>query len=229
MLSSCCENKLNLVDAKLSDEYYYNSLPLCVIDAVFSIGINYNTTKKVVVNFCKKQNILRLREPRSRHACKENQLSINDFLNIYSKNSIVEITDNYFKNKCRTSTRNGILKSEAVKLFCEVLKNYQVNYFEDLEKIIGNTSFENDIQKIPGQKSGISTNYFYMLSGDDNFIKPDRMILRFVESCTGITTLKTDEATKLILEAHKKLVTKYPLLTPRGLDHEIWKYQKEKQ
>jgi hypothetical protein len=29
---------LKLSNARLGDEYYYSSLPLCVVDAIFSIG-----------------------------------------------------------------------------------------------------------------------------------------------------------------------------------------------
>jgi hypothetical protein len=35
---------------QLPTEYHYASLPMCVIDAVFSIGIQYGQTKKVVQN-----------------------------------------------------------------------------------------------------------------------------------------------------------------------------------
>ena len=40
-LAKYCDLALNLKDANLSDEYFYQSLPLCVIDAVYSIGVKY--------------------------------------------------------------------------------------------------------------------------------------------------------------------------------------------
>ena len=33
---------LSLEHARLGEEYFYQSLPLCVIDAVFSIGVRYS-------------------------------------------------------------------------------------------------------------------------------------------------------------------------------------------
>ena len=36
----------------LPDEYRYASLPICVVDAVFSIGVRYISTQRVVKNFC---------------------------------------------------------------------------------------------------------------------------------------------------------------------------------
>ena len=40
-----CNEELNLDNVKLSDEYYYQSLSLCVIDHVFSIGVKYTSTR----------------------------------------------------------------------------------------------------------------------------------------------------------------------------------------
>ncbi|MCL2855755.1 MAG: hypothetical protein FWE21_09095 [Defluviitaleaceae bacterium] len=37
-LAMYCKSKLDLGNASLSDGHYYSSLPLCVIDAIFSIG-----------------------------------------------------------------------------------------------------------------------------------------------------------------------------------------------
>ena len=47
-LCRACESTLNLSSASLSSSYYYDSLPYCVIDAVFSIGVKYTSTQNVV-------------------------------------------------------------------------------------------------------------------------------------------------------------------------------------
>ncbi|WP_036479460.1 hypothetical protein [Myxosarcina sp. GI1] len=225
ILSNCCKQLLDLRNAQLSEEYYYSSLPLCVIDAVFSIGIRYSTTRRVVINFCNRQKIKRLREYGSLYPDKKQQFSIREFLSLYENYSIEELANNFFKNRCRTSSRNGILKTEAVFKFSEVLYKYEINFFQDLPDFIGNKEFEYSIKQIPGQKSGISTSYFYMLAGEENFIKPDRMIIRFIESCIG-KSINIHEATELLKEAYKTLKSNFPNLTLRQLDHEIWKYQK---
>ena len=49
--AACCEANLPL-NEKLGREYFYQSLPLCVIDAVFSIGVRYAGVKKVVSRYC---------------------------------------------------------------------------------------------------------------------------------------------------------------------------------
>ena len=225
VIADCCKRLLDLKNAKLSEEYYYNSLPLCVIDAVFSIGIRYTITRNVVNNFCTKLKIERLRQHGGVYPQIENQFSIESFLNLYNQFTIDEITDNFFRSRNRTSSKHGILKSEAVLYFAAVLKKYRVNYFQDLPPLIGNMEFENSIKEIPGQGSGISTTYFYMLAGEENFIKADRMIIRFIESVVK-RIVTTNEVFRLITDAHVILKEEFPTLTPRILDHEIWKYQK---
>ena len=42
-----------------------------------------------------------------------------------------------------------------------------------------NELLEKKIKEIPGQKSGLSFKYFLMLVGNENLIKPDRMIIRY--------------------------------------------------
>ncbi|MDX9852128.1 MAG: hypothetical protein RBT01_16575 [Anaerolineaceae bacterium] len=99
------------------------------------------------------------------------------------------------------------------------------NYLQDVQKIMGNAAFEAEIARIPGQSSGLSTRYFYMLAGDENFIKPDRMIRRFIQSAIH-RELSFDECQELLVSAHAELVRENPPLTTRSLDHQIWLYQK---
>ena len=50
---NCCINKLDLGHTKLDIGHYYSSLPLCIVDAVFSIGIKYTATRNTVERFSK--------------------------------------------------------------------------------------------------------------------------------------------------------------------------------
>ena len=42
LVANYCKRYLSLNNAVLGDEYYYQSLPLYIIDAVFSIGVKYD-------------------------------------------------------------------------------------------------------------------------------------------------------------------------------------------
>jgi len=225
ILADCCKKHLDFKNAKLSEEYYYKSLPICIIDAVFSISIRYTTTRNVVMNFCRKAQIQRLRNYGSEFPPIERQFSVESLLKLYDEYSIDEITDRFYQNRNRTSSRSGILKAEAVLMFAKVLENYGINYLQDLSELIGDYRFENAIKTIPGQRSGKSTSYFYMLAGEENFIKADRMIIRFIKYCIG-RVVDVGQASSLIIGTLDILKEEFPDLTPRQLDHEIWKYQK---
>lgn len=51
-LADACERIFSLNTVELSEAYYYDSLPLCIIDAVFSIGVRYigvqNTVRHIM-------------------------------------------------------------------------------------------------------------------------------------------------------------------------------------
>ena len=51
-LASACERIFPLESLTLGPSYYYDSLPLCLIDAVFSIGVKYSSTQNVVKHYC---------------------------------------------------------------------------------------------------------------------------------------------------------------------------------
>jgi len=222
-----CKKNLNLEHAKLSDEYYYSNLPLCVIDAVFSIGIKYTTTKKVVEKFCNFFQINKFRQDKNKSPLPNTQLSINEFIDLYEENGLDFFTKTIYDNRNRTSSVNGILKSVAVLDFLKVLQKYNVNYLQDINStLLLNNNFKQDIKEIKGQGTGKSLAYFFMLAGNDNFIKPDRMIERFVESALG-KKVSTDELIKLFDNSILNLKKEFPDLTLRELDHEIWKYQRE--
>jgi hypothetical protein len=221
---SYCKSRLDLTNVVQDDAYYYQSLPLCVIDAVFSIGVTYTSTENTVWRFCEYFKINEYNKTRSG----ANQLSITKFLTMYDQYPLDYITDTIFHNRQRTSPTHGILKSEACGLFARCLRQFQVEYYEDVPKILGNPRFEALVAEIPGQRRGISTRYFYMLAGSDDYIKPDRMISRFIWSAIH-RTLDVEESHAAIVGAERVLANEFPGLTPRSLDYLIWQYQRNEK
>jgi hypothetical protein len=47
-LTAYCRRKLDFTDLQLDQTHFYQSLPLCVIDAVYSIGVRYSSTEATV-------------------------------------------------------------------------------------------------------------------------------------------------------------------------------------
>jgi uncharacterized protein (DUF433 family) len=100
-----------------------------------------------------------------------------------------------------------------------------VNVLADMPEAINNEAFEAEYKAVPGQGSGVSLRYFYMLTGVEDQIKPDRMIIRFISSALN-RTVTMDECHPLLLATCKYLLEKHALyLKPSALDHVIWRFQ----
>ena len=127
----------------------------------------------------------------------------------------------------RTSPKNGILKAEAVVRFMQVLTQFGVEHLEDVSKVTDSVAFERAIKAIPGQTSGICLKYFLMLAGDSELIKPDRMIIRFLESALN-RPVSLHDAVGLVRRACDELKYKYDFMTPKILDNLIWQYQRSR-
>ena len=208
---------------KLADEYRYASLPLCVVDAVFSIGVRYTSTQKVVSNLCEYAGWTRFFA--SREARGAGEYGIGDLNSMFDKFGAEGMAESVFQNRQRTSSRSGILKAEAVLLYCRTLTKAGINDFPDLD-VERREYAEAIILGLPGQSSGIAFDYFMMLAGDDNLIKPDRMVQRYVAHALDLDSVpQPRQAAILVRLAAKELRTRGQLWTPLSLDNAIWRHQ----
>lgn len=214
---------VGLMPADAAQEYRYASLPLCVIDAVFSIGVRYISTQATVARFCEKTSWPKFAASRESRGAGSHGLS--DLLSLYASISSEIAAEALFGNRQRTSTRSGILKAEAVRLFADALLRCGIDHFSDMtqDRI---ALAEAIILGLPGQGSGIAFDYFRMLAGNDDLIKPDRMVLRFVADALGLASLpSTRQAALLVRLAARELTDRSIVWTPLALDHAIWRYQ----
>lgn len=221
----CILHLPDINDKILGDEYYYSSLPLCVIDSVFSIGVRYEGVKNTIRKVCDYFEIDSRARRKGTLPKPEDQISVSSFLELLSDQPSDALAEKVYQNRQRTSVKNGILKAEAVTLFLKVLKDFGVESFQDVPRLINNNSFEFCIRHIPGQRSGISLKYFFMLAGSDDLIKPDRMIVRFLEQATG-TRFKLDQCQTILSGVARELKQKGVQVTPKLLDNMIWNYQR---
>ena len=220
-----CKTDLPLDRARLSDEYYYDSIPQCIIDAVYSIGANYSSTRNTVIRYCDRKGVTRLYAipgtPSDAHKV-ENLID-----NIDSCTDGLFGADELFENKQKTSTKNGILKAEAVRRFAKTLFDNGIKTIADIREASADdiARIETQIKTIPGQKSGISFSYFLMLSGNEDHMKIDRWLLRFVGEALDIPNYSNvGQAYIDLLAVCEELKITYPDLTPRVLDHTIWSH-----
>lgn len=212
-------------EKELGDEFYYASLPLCIIDSVFSVGVKYESVRNAVGRFCDKFSLTRFRPHGNLYPIQSDQLSVNKFIDICSRYSNEELAAQVFGNRQRTSTRNGILKAQAVLEFAQVLDDAGIQYFQDLKDISDNDKVERKIRTVKGQGSGFSYAYFLMLAGNDQKINPSRKLISFSENALG-RACYANELQDLYERVCEILKSSYPSLTPRMLDYQVWSYQK---
>jgi hypothetical protein len=205
--------------------YEYASLPLCVIDAVFSIGVRYESTERTVTEFCGRYRWQR--DGRGRTA----EHPISDFLVIVQpyENRWEDMADRIFRNRQRTSSRSGILKAEATFRFAKTLQHFGLETFADVLKSGLRNDLRQAIKAIPGQSSGLSYAYFLILAGNQDGVKADRMVTRYVANALGVRNVAPELAEELVRNASKVLRAEFPRLVPSSLDNKIWKYQRAKE
>jgi len=217
---------LPLTTAELKLRHFYSSLPLCIVDAVFSIGVKYTGTARTVREWA-----LRQTPPWTidRRTTFENR-TVDSFLALLSAYTDEQLSTEVFCNLQRTSSTNGILKAAAVRRFASALRDAGIQSFDDVsssEKMeLARSLVVGDGVRsgIPGQKSGISFDYFCLLAGHEN-VKADRMICRFVATSMNGKSVNPKVARQLVVEATGILMRSFPTLTVRLLDSEIWAYE----
>jgi hypothetical protein len=154
------------------------SLTLCILDAVWSIGARYDDVvvplvRKLAKEFGVEQPTAPASEPISVDPLPLTRLadlSVDDLIR--------------FTNRQNTSTRGGIRKADAALRHIRVFLEHDVKALADA---IGLFSDENrfslvnaDLRPIPGEGAhAVRRGYLWMLIGQDDSIKPDRMVLRW--------------------------------------------------
>jgi hypothetical protein len=207
------------------DDDWYSSLGLCVVDAVYSIGVRYESTTRTVGDFC------RWAHWEECLAKAPGEYSISEFVALLEpfNKDWEKIADEVFDNRQRTSTRGGILKAEAVFKFAKVLKQCGIEKYENVPPRGLEYKVAVDIQNITGQGSGLSYKYFLMLAGNTREVKGDRMVTRFVGGAVGSCGISGDNAEDLVRAAASVLQAEHPKLTAASLDYLIWKYQRDQE
>lgn len=209
------------------NEFSYSCLPLCAIDAIFSINTQYKAVENTIERVCGKWGIPPYAADKSQFPPKEAQVSISAFLDQMAAFSTgEEAIREVYKNRQRTSSKNGILKADAVNELLKLLQQNKIEYLQDVEKVKDLPDFEAEFKAIKGQRSGVSFKYFLMLTGSNHLIKPDRMIIRFLIAATG-KEFSRDECQEILTNVTKALIGEYPTLTAQQLDYQIWSFQRD--
>lgn len=203
----------------------WTSVTYCVLDAVWSIGISYE--RYVVPAVRRVATAAGDESPAvaTDAAPPHDPLPLSTFRAIYpAPEQLVAVTSSH-----RTSSRSGILKAEAALRYADVLTGFGIDTLADASKALMDTDRVDEIsaelRRIPGD--GVRTGYFWMLVGDDDTVKPDRMILRFLDrhgAPTDVLGAKT-----ILRELAEHLTTPGRPVTPWMVDHAIWRAESSRR
>ncbi|MCV7367715.1 hypothetical protein CRI77_16265 [Mycolicibacterium duvalii] len=154
------------------------SLSLCILDAVWSIGANYdNVVVPLTRNLAKEFGVDRPVVPMT-DALDVDPLPVTRLGEL----GVEELARR--TNRQRTSTRGGILKADAVLRHINEFVKHDVTTLRDGIDLLADSdrfaAVDKDLRSIPGEGArGVRRNYLWMLIGQDDLIKPDRMVLRW--------------------------------------------------
>lgn len=199
---------------------YPDSLALCVVDAVQSLGVTYTSVGNVIDSYRAYRRV-RKGDP---HTDGTAEL-LKTFTDLGGSSGWAK----EIGNGNRTSTRAGApLKAEAIRQAALVLSDAGITDAAKL-RVVAETPEIADVKAqwlcVPGQRYGISWRYVLMLAGVPG-VKPDRMIVRFVADALDFPPRRvtTDFAAEAVTAAAKSLA-----MSPTDLDHAIWDWQRQQR
>lgn len=162
------------------------SLSFAIVDAVWSIGANYFTTvvplvARVAADFGSAEPSVPNWEPPM-----ADPVPLDVFAERFDIESLTALT-----NRQKTSTRGGTSKAQAVLDHVDIFLAEGIRTLDDARTVMTDARafdrVDTALQAVTGEGGhGVRRGYLWMLIGDDDRIKPDRMVLRWFRS-QGVT------------------------------------------
>ena len=204
----------------------YQSLPLCILAAVFHLSPKGEGSESVVSSYCRYFSLKEKREDPYALPPEEEQESVSAFLEKAGRLGVEAFARDVLGSLEKASPRSQKLMGESALRFARVLRTHRVEFLQDVPSVQGRVSFENAAMSIPGLQSGLEVRYFYRLAGCAELPKVDRLTRRFLVEQTG-ENLSQEEAGQLLEEVVARLKTEYPQMTPAILERQIGLYKME--
>lgn len=196
---------------------YPDSLALCVIDAIQSVGVRYRSVVHVVTRY---------KEYRADAGGDALRDGIDELLATSEELGGPEGWAERIGNQNRTSTAPGApLKATAILAAARELDTADVRTTTALRALVKDlddlAQVKNRWLSVPGQRSGISWRYLLMLAGVPG-VKPDRMIRRALRNALGQDANRLTDAEIVDL---MNATAREMGVTTTHLDHALWRHQ----
>jgi hypothetical protein len=210
-------------------EKRWTHLSLCVVDAVFSINAKYSAVVQVCYRYALHASLpgaLLATAGASAVVGTAKEQRLDAFVHDVRMVGVERFATNVIGNRQRTSTRGGVLKAEAALSYAMVLVKHNVQTIGDAAALLGDDArvdgVEAELAAVRGHGSGARLNYLWMLAGDDQHMKPDRMVLRWI--ARHLRPVHVAEARELVVATAARLGC-----TPWELDHAIWRTESRRR
>ena len=211
---SAVGRSIDLSGAELSEEFFPAHLTVALIDAVFNPRLRYALVGPIVERYCQRFGLPRFREKGSGLPPIERQESLSDLIGRYEELGLDGMQRVFQSRHCSPGTR--VLKSENVKHTAVVLRDEGIEILQDMQSI-----HPDQIKRILCPLHGIggrTVRMLLMYTGNDDLVKGDVHVMRFVYNALGRRVL-AEEAEQLVTDAARELG-----VTPRLLDLKIWEF-----
>ncbi len=218
--------KLHPEQARLSPSHFYQSLPLALADAVFSIGVRYVQCQNAVAHFARRFGWKLYRPLNSPFPPPAEQHTVRELLEVFAttEDPAVDLFNN--RGLANPSSRSSIKKAFLLLEVARVLDRHGIQFLQDFHAYPNPTVIDTELNLLPAMSSGIIVNYIRLLVGDATSVKADRMILRFVHEATG-RWVAPSEAIDLVRSTATALVDLgHANVNARLVDHLIWSHQR---
>lgn len=207
----------------------WSSLSYCVLDAVWSISSRYDEVVVPLVRRVAEAHSDPYPVVAAAVDLPADPLPLPLFLDRYP----IEETLRVLTNSQRTSTTNGIAKAEAVLRYARILVRHGVTDLTAATDLMRDQArwdaVDRDLAEVPGDGSGgVRRRYLWMLAGSDDLVKPDRMVLRWLDH-NGCRVTAMEARDVLTRAARELTVRLHRPVTPWMLDHAIWKDQRAEE
>lgn len=211
---------IDLENAELGVEFFPKHLSVALIDAVFTPRLRYEIhVVPLIQRYCRHFGLERTRLDRQRLPPIEEQETLKDLISHYQEYGLDRMQEEVFSaSYCSPGT--SITKAENVHRAAVELRNVGINTLQDAA---GTHPEMIKCALRPLKGIGSATiHMFLMYVGNDDFVKGDVHVCRFVARALCREKVPPNEAEGLIREAARELC-----IAPRLLDNVIWKWSSQ--
>ena len=208
---------IDLDSAELGAEFFPAHLSVALIDAILTARLRYEAQVVPLVDrYCRFFGLRRLRTDRSRLPLPRDQETLQDLINHYETYGVRGMEEEIFGARYR-SPGTDIPKVENIRRAAVELRKIGL---KNLQDAASRDSGEIECVLRPLKGIGARTiHMFLMYAGNENYVKGDVHIRRFVADALDRKGVSAAEAEQIVQEAAEVLG-----VAPRHLDYAIWQY-----